>query len=262
MRADTISAKTWLLGAAAAWALCTWLLALLGMGGGVTILAEDPALLQPLPQAAKPPPERLGPLQRYSEIGRRPLFTSDRRPQPFVINPGEEGETRNNFDYVLTSVLIAPDFRMAILQPREGGDPIRVRVGTAPEAAPGWQLVSLEPRSAVFDGPEGERKLELRVFDGEGGIPPTPTSAGMEMPVAPPPVPADTAPPADAGPAVRDADDPAPASARGDDPPPGAQEADNRASAEQIDAIRKRIEARRAKLRQDARESSSSGQKP
>src|SRR3546814_5308940 len=51
MRADTISAKTWLLGAAAAWALCAWLLALLGMGGGVTMLAEDPALLQPLPQA-------------------------------------------------------------------------------------------------------------------------------------------------------------------------------------------------------------------
>ena len=261
MRADTASAKTWLLGAAAAWALCAWLLALLGMGGGVTMLAEDPALLQPLPQAAKPPPERLGPLPQYSEIGRRPLFTSDRRPQPFVINPDDEGQARNDFDYVLTSVLIAPDFRMAILQPSAGGDSIRVRVGTAPEAAPGWQLVSLEPRRAVFEGPEGEHKLELRVFDGEGGVPPTPTSAGMEMPVAPPPAPADTAPPADAGPAVRDADAPAPA--RGEDQPsPDAQEPDNRASAEQIDAIRKRIEARRAKLRQDARESSSSGQKP
>ena len=261
MRADTASAKTWLLGAAAAWALCAWLLALLGMGGGVTMLAEDPALLQPLPQAAKPPPERLGPLPQYSEIGRRPLFTSDRRPQPFVINPDDEGQARNDFDYVLTSVLIAPDFRMAILQPSAGGDSIRVRVGTAPEAAPGWQLVSLEPRRAVFEGPEGERKLELRVFDGEGGVPPTPTSAGMEMPVAPPPAPADTAPPADAGPAVRDADAPAPA--RGEDQPsPDAQEPDNRASAEQIDAIRKRIEARRAKLRQEETTSSTPGNKP
>src|SRR3546814_6715447 len=83
--------------------------------------------------------------------------------------------------------MIAPDFRMAILQPREGGDSVRVRVGTAPEAAPGWRLVSLEPRRAVFDGPEGERKLELRVFDGEGGIPPTATSAGADMPGASPP---------------------------------------------------------------------------
>src|SRR3546814_226037 len=187
MRADTISAKTWLLGAAAAWALCAWLLALLGMGGGVTMLAEDPALLQPLPQAGKPPPERLGPLPQYSKIGRRPLFTSDRRPQPLVINPGDEGEARNDFDYVLTSVMIAPDFRMAILQPREGGDSVRVRVGTAPEAAPGWRLVSLEPRRAVFDGPEGERKLQLSVLDGEGGIPPTAPSAGAEMPGARPP---------------------------------------------------------------------------
>lgn len=261
MRADTISAKTWLLGAAAAWALCTWLLALLGMGGGVTILAEDPALLQPLPQAGNPPPERLGPLQKYSEIGRRPLFTSDRRPQPFIINPEEEGEVRNDFDYVLTSVMIAPDFRMAILQPSEGGDPIRVRVGTAPEAAPGWQLVSIEPRSAVFDGPEGERKLELRVFDGKGGIPPTATSAkpgGAGMPVVPTPAKPRPAPP-DARPVVGNADDPA-ARPTEPDQSPNPEETDNRESAEQIDSIRKRIEARRAKLRQDAIESASSGQ--
>src|SRR3546814_19571789 len=83
--------------------------------------------------------------------------------------------------------MIAPDFRMAILQPREGGDSVRVRVGTAPEAAPGWRLVSLEPRRAVFDGPAGERKRELRVFDGEGGIPPTATAAGATMTVASPP---------------------------------------------------------------------------
>src|SRR3546814_15744100 len=102
MRADTISAKTWLLGAAAAWALCAWLLALLGMGGGVTMLAEDPALLQPLPQAGKPPPERLGPLPQYSEIGRRPLFTSDRRPQPFVITPGRSEARRVVQEWVRT----------------------------------------------------------------------------------------------------------------------------------------------------------------
>src|SRR5690606_35542113 len=144
---------------------------------------------------------------------------------------------RNDFDYVLTSVLIAPDFRMAILQPREGGDPIRVRVGTAPEAAPAWRLASLEPRSAVFDGPGGERTLELRVSDGEGGIPPTQPSAGTNMPGASRPAPPDIAPPGGAGPAVRNADDPAAAPAGPDQPPPDAAHADNRASAEQIDAI-------------------------
>ncbi len=268
MRADTASARTWLLGAVAAWALCAWLLALLGMGGSVDTLAEDPALLQPLPQAVKAPPARLGPLPQYAEIGRRPLFSQNRRPQPFVINPEEEGDGVRDFDYVLTSVMIAPDFRMAILQPREGGDSVRVKVGTAPESAPGWELVSLEPRRAVFEGPEGERKLDLRVFDGEGGMPPTPVSvdndaapatarptrpAPDDMGVEPPEaVPAQG--PAANGAAGNDATRP--------DQPPKAVDSDNRASAEQIDAIRQRIEARRAKLRQDEIRSAQPGKNP
>ena len=139
----------YMLGAVTAWALCTWLLALLGMGGSVTSLPEDPALLQPLPQPARPLPERLGPLPRYAEIGRRPLFSENRRPQPFVINPDGEDDGKRGFDYVLTSVLIAPDFRMAILQPSEGGDSVRVRVGAAPDSSPGWRLVMLEPNLPV-----------------------------------------------------------------------------------------------------------------
>lgn len=273
MRADTASAKTWLLGAAAAWALCAWLLALLGMGGSVTSLPEDPALLQPLPQAGKPPPERLGPLPQYAEIGRRPLFSENRRPQPFVINPDGEDTGKSGFDYVLTSVLIAPDFRMAILQPSEGGDSVRVRVGTAPESAPGWRLVSLEPRKAVFEGPEGERKLDLRVFDGEGGAPPTPVSTPLSttdadaaapaivVPPARTPTPDDmgTAPPG-SRPGVQGAA--GTGAPRPGMPPAKAEPPDNRASSEQIEAIRKRIEARRAKLRQDEMKSSSPGNKP
>jgi general secretion pathway protein N len=267
MRADTAGAKTWLLGALAAWALCAWLLALLGMGGSMTSLPEDPALLQPLPQAAKPLPERLGPLPQYAEIGRRPLFSENRRPQPFVINPGGEDDGKRGFDYVLTSVLIAPGFRMAILQPGEGGDSVRVRLGTAPESAPGWRLVSLEPRKAVFEGPEGERKLDLRVFNGEGGVPPTPvttTTADAASPaptVVAPPTPADMGivPPQPATGAKNTA-------GTGGQPPrtPGSrgEEPDNRASTEQIEAIRKRIEARRAKLRQDEMTSSPPGTKP
>jgi len=264
MRADTASARTWLLGAVAAWALCAWLLGLLGMGGHVDPLDEDPSLLQALPQAAKAPKPRLGPLAQYGKIARRPLFSDDRRPQPFVINPGDESAGRNGFDYVLTSVMIAPDFRMAILQPSEGGDPVRVKVGAAPETAPGWRLVSLEPRQAVFDGPEGERKLQLRVFDGEGGIPPTPStapageSAGGPARRAP-----DMAGPAP--PVRQQADSAEDADAAADAAQPAAEPAekpDNRASAEQIEAIRQRIQERRAKLRQDAAEQARPGNKP
>lgn len=253
MRADSAGAKTWLLGAVAAWAVCAWILALVGLGGQVDRLPEDPALLERLPQAGKPPQERLGPLPQYGEIGRRPLFSENRRPQPFFINPDGEDDGKGGFDYVLTSVLIAPDFRMAILQPSGGGESVRVRVGSAPESAPGWTLASLDPRSAVFNGPEGERKLELRVFDGEGGEPPTPLSVDGRAPappaVAPPMIDATDRPPLPSSPVpgAKGAADPM----QGATQPPVTEEADNRPSSEQIDAIRKRIEARRAKLRQE-----------
>jgi general secretion pathway protein N len=254
MRVDSAGAKTWLLGAVAAWALCAWGLALFGLGGHVDPLPEDPALLQRLPQAGKPSPERLGPLPQYAEIGRRPLFSEDRRPQPFFINPGGEDDGKGGFDYVLTSVLIAPDFRMAILQPSEGGESVRVKVGSAPESSPGWTLASIDPRSAVFNGPDGERKLELRVFDGEGGEPPTPVATERRPPART----------GGAAPAVVDAADAANAADAAAPAPPAAvpKPADNRASSEQIDAIRKRIEARRAKLRQEQQTPPPAGEKP
>lgn len=253
MRADSAGARTWLLGAAALWALCAWLLALFGLGGRVDRLAEDPALLSRLPQAAKAPPERLGPLPQYAEIGRRPLFAEDRRPHPFFINPEGEDDGKGGFDFVLTSVITAPGFEMAILQPSGGGDSLRIKLGDAPESAAGWTLASLDARSAVFNGPDGERKLELRVFDGQGGEPPTPMAVGgtppqggmsegvkqsspNDMGMAPP----------KPGQVVRDATDTRPT------PPPDKRDAAQpNAPESQIDAIRKRIEARRAQLRQE-----------
>lgn len=271
MRADSAGAKTWLLGALALWAVCVWVLALFGLGGRVDRLAEDASLLQPLPQAGKPPPGRLGPLPRYSEIGQRPLFSSDRKPQPFFINPGGEEEGQTGFDYVLTSVLIAPDFRMAILQPASGeGESVRLRPGEAPESAPGWTLASVDARSAVFDGPEGERKLELRVFDGIGGQPPTPMSTpqrpGQPATMVQPPSPDDMGiRPPQAGPgSVSSAA--APEDADGDGMPEPAptdgEETSPRPSSEQIEAIRKRIEERRRKLREELQQQPPPGQTP
>jgi general secretion pathway protein N len=264
MRADSAGAKTWLLGAIALWALCAWVLALFGMGGRVDRLPEDPALLERLPQARKPLPERLGPLPQYAEIGRRPLFSETRRPQPFFINPDGGDDGKGGFDYVLTSVMIAPGFRMAILQPSGGGESLRVKVGSAPESAKGWTLSSVDPRSAVFNGPDGERKLELRVFNGEGGEPPTPMSTDgrpATLPgIAPPSMPGDmnTQPPSP-NPGAQDAADVAPPASG---PPAKDAGTDNKASSEQIDAIRKRIEARRAKLRQEQATPPPPGKKP
>ena len=271
MRADTPGARTWLLGAVALWALATWMLGLFGLGGRIARLPPDPALVQALPAVAPPGEQRLGPLAGYTEFGDRPLFTTDRRPQPFVINPEDEAVAAE-FEYVLTSVLLAPGLEVAILQPADGGESVRVKVGETAEAAPGWHLSSLSPRGAVFDGPEGQRTLELRVFDGVGGAPPTPMATSGERQVRrsqPAPAPAQgraaggqpaAPPPGRNGERPEGVDMAGPAmSAEGDAPAPGQPPADADADApavadEQVDAIRRRIEARRARLRENAQQ--------
>src|SRR5699024_842837 len=92
---------------------------------------------------------------------------------PFFLSGHEAGAADGGFDYQLTSVILTPSLRMAILQPAGGGEAVRVREG---QEAPGggWRLVGLDRRSAVFEGPDGRRSLGLRVFDGTGGAAPAP----------------------------------------------------------------------------------------
>lgn len=252
MRVEGIAPRTWLLATVAGWALSLWLLALLGLGARIERLPDDPSLNKPLPQLAPPSPERLGSLAQYDETGARPLFSEDRRPQPFTLQPEGEAEPVT-FDYVLTSVLLAPGLRMAIVQPTNGGDSIRIKLGQTPDAAPAWRLVALNPRSAIFQGPDGERTLDLRTFDGRGGEAPT------AMRPQPPPTTPMVERPGPQGPAEIDpgavsptAPKP-PATVKGTDATPSNTQPVVTPEA-QIDAIRKRIEARRAQLRQQAQQ--------
>ncbi len=259
MRVDSAGPRTWLLATVAGWALLAWVLALAGMGGRAALLADDPGLLQPLPQPRPSPPERLGPLAQYAEIGARPLFAEDRRPHPFSLQTanGEQAET-NTFDYMLTSVLITPQLRMAIVQPSQGGDSVRIKLGEASEDIPAWRLVELNPRSAVFEGPEGRKALDLRTFDGVGGQSPTEVRVvDATVDAASPAAPGMRPPPA-AGVVEADAD-----TSDKPAPPPAPEEAEASTSTErQMDAIRKRIEARRAQLRQEALRKTAPAQKP
>jgi general secretion pathway protein N len=259
VRVDSAGPRTWLLATVAGWALLAWVLALAGMGGRAALLADDPGLLQSLPQPRPSPPERLGPLAQYAEIGARPLFAEDRRPHPFSLQPanGEEAET-NTFDYVLTSVLITPQLHMAIVQPSQGGDSVRIKLGEASEDIPAWRLVELNPRSAVFEGPEGRKALDLRTFDGVGGQSPTEVRVvDATVDAASPAAPGMRPPPA-AGVVEADAD-----TSDKPAPPPAPEEAEATTSTErQMDAIRKRIEARRAQLRQEALRKTAPAQKP
>ncbi|MCL1636191.1 general secretion pathway protein GspN [Luteimonas sp. SX5] len=257
MRADGIGVRTWLLAAIAGWALLVWILAIAGMGGGISPLPADAALAPQLPPA--PSASRLVShnMNEYGEATTRPLFFSDRRPKPFSLQPGGDVATQETFDYVLSSVLIAPGLRMAILQSPDGANSIRLKLGEASEKLPGWRLTELTPRSATIASATETRSLELRVFDGRNGQPPTAQpsvqsaagAAQATMPVPPPPNPVPSPPMTPTPqPARTAAGEPAV-------PPEKAQSAAPPSSNEaQLQAIRQRIEARRAKLRQEAQE--------
>lgn len=246
MRVDTAGPRTWLLATFAGWALLLWLLALLGMGGNIAQLHDDPTLLQRLPTPRAPAPERIGPPTQYAEIAARPLFAEDRRPQPFSLQPEGDAAQAQAFDFVLTSVLITPSLKMAIVQPAAGGESIRMKLGEAPAEAQGWRLVTLNSRSAVFEGPQGQKTLDLRVFDGQGGEAPTAVAkpaTAVQRPDQPEVVvdqPAPATRPASPAPTVTSPKQPAVAGEA-----PMTPEA-------QMEAIRKRIEARRAQLRAEA----------
>ncbi|MGO4780364.1 hypothetical protein AB4084_33300, partial [Lysobacter sp. 2RAB21] len=112
-----------------------------GMGRSVDALPEDPSLVKPLPQVRKNPTDTLGPLTQYSEIASRPLFVDDRRPKPFFMQGKGEGENQAAaFDYLLTSVILTPQLSMAFLQPADGSESVRVKLGEVPESHPAWRL--------------------------------------------------------------------------------------------------------------------------
>ena len=273
MRLDDAGPRTWLLATVAGWAVLAWLLAVFGMGRHAQALEADPGLLRPLPNARPPAPQRLGPLSQYAAIAQRPLFSQDRLPKPFFLQGEGEGEGQQTaFDYVLTSVLITPTLKMAILQPADGSESVRVKLGEVPESHPAWRLTSLDARSAVFEGPEGRREMTLRVFDGNGGQPPTAVATApgtnRQQPVGVPVPPAaanaaaaNAARPGNASANARPAGNGTPSNRNANNtqtpaPPPAPEPSENTPMTPeaQMEAIRKRIEARRAQMRQQQSE--------
>ena len=227
------------LAAVAAWSVGLLVVSLLGLGGRVGLHEGNAALAPPVPQVRlEAVDSRLGPATDYADVGNRPLLSADRRPAP--VTDGE-GSGDAPLDAELTSVLIAGDVKLAILQGKADGSNRRVRLGELVEGT-AWRLVEVEPRRAVFEGPEGRRELNLRVFNGTGGEPvtqvgalPTPVAAGERPREA-------GAPPAQAG-------DPAAAVTTA---PSAGPQAVPVTPEQQVEAIRRRIEARRAQRAAEA----------
>lgn len=247
---DTLRPLTMLLGVVSLWAVSVLLLALIGMGGRIATAPATAGKSAPLAALSLTRSNsRLGPITDFLEVGARPLFTADRRPAPVVQADGEQ--TAAVLDAILTSVLITPTLQLAILTDNKTGAARRVRVGDLVEGSGGWKLLQLEPRRATLEGPGGQQVLDLRVFDGKGAA--APTAVAAVAPANPGPA----AAPVAAAPAEA-----APGQPKSEGDEPEAQGVPKLepiresvpAQDKQIEAIRARIEARRAKLRADAKD--------
>jgi general secretion pathway protein N len=226
-----------LLAALAAWSLALLVLAVVGLGGRVGLHPSNAALAPPLPEVSLTRTgSRLGPPTDYLEVGARPLLSADRRPPP--VTDAGDGNSEAPLDVLLTSVLIAGDLKLAIVQRQGDTASLRVRLGdTVPGTA--WRLVELQPRRAAFEGPQGRRELDLRLFDGSGGA-----TAVSGTPRAPTTAAAAVAPKAaDAGATPDNEVAAQPASDA------ASQPATELTQEQQVEAIRRRIEARRAQMR-------------
>jgi general secretion pathway protein N len=241
--ADAFRPLTLLLAAVCLWALSILVLAMAGLGSRFPALGNV-GTPPPLPNVALTRSHsRLGPIEDYVEVGQRPLMTPDRRPAAQLAANGEGGAAE--LDVTLTSVLITPRLQLAILTDNKDGGSRRVRVGETISGS-NWRLMQLQPRSAIIEGPSGQRTLELRVFDGRSGELPTPLASGQAQP---PRDPSEVPPPPPPQPPVPTAQSAVPQAANAKpEPAPLTQE-------QQVEAIRRRIEARRAQMRAEAESS-------
>jgi general secretion pathway protein N len=261
--ADILRPASLLLGAACLWAACVLLLAFAGLGSRVadSRTGVDPPAIPRVTLVATP--SRLGPLIQYAAVGQRPLFNADRRPS---LAPAAEGGS-DELDVMLTSVMITPRLQLAIFTSNKDATTTRVKLGDVVEGS-NWRLARLEPRLAVLEGPGGQRSLDLRVFDGQGGESPTAlgtvagaaardpaarsgdgtlgNAGGSGQPAAPRPVAVPRPPvPVPSPPDASDDRASPPTQPIATPPQPTTQDA-------QIEAIRRRIEARRAQMRAEA----------
>ncbi len=246
MKIELSSLRSWWLATALLWAAAIWIASLFGLGGRIPVAADGERSASPLPALPAAAPERIASAEAYAQIGARPLFAEDRKPRPYLLGGSEPGASSA---VSLTGVLLTSEFSMAIIT-TDQKQSLRLRLNGEP--VNGWQLLALEPRSATVSGPGGTQTLELTVFNGQGGEPPT--VLGNPVNGAVPPAgtgvaPLPMTPPQAARPVQATVNVPGPAPAP--PPAPAAQNAPAQGpSDEQMQAIRARIQARRQQLQQ------------
>lgn len=168
----------------------------------------------------------------YAAVLEHPVFNESREPTPVEASQegaeGGEGATAQPINVTLTSIIISPKVKLAIVRDNNTGQSVVIKVGSALEGEQsGWKLVEVEPRLAVFEGQGlGRQELELSVDASAKAAALAPSPLGLPGGLPPP---------------VQTKD--------GTNPEMAAPDANNQVKAEEI---RMRIEERRKQLREEA----------
>jgi general secretion pathway protein N len=166
----------------------------------------------------------------YGVVLDRPVFNEDRKPTPVgdtaAADP-QQSATAKPLNATLTSVIIAPEVRLAIVKNNDTGESEVVRVGrTLAGEQNGWTLVEVSPRGVTLEGEGlGRQSLELAVNESAAGVQVVASPQAVVPKVAPVP------------------GQPQEAAAA------GGSDSASQAHAEEI---RRRIEERRRQLREEA----------
>ncbi len=206
----------------------------LGVGTGY-VLPEGVRGTPAAPLSLKRDAFKLPVWTEYATVLDRPIFNEDRKPTPVTEAVADKptGVEVQPLNATLTSVIITPTVKIAIVKDNNTGVSEVVRVGRPlPGEQKGWSLVEVSARGATFEGQGlGRQALELAVNEASAGVQMMPGSAPE----------AGKPPPPGMSPAVV----PTPT------PPPPTTE-DDAASQARAEDIRKRIEERRRQLREEA----------
>jgi hypothetical protein len=138
----------------------------------------EPVLAAPEPSAVEVPEtpgidfDRLPPIDAFSEMVERPLFTPSRHPSralgeapgPGTVAVAEDSDGIDGF--ILTGITVVGDSKRALLHGPGNNEFVKLAIG---ESIGDWRLDAIDDSAVRLSNPAGEHlELQLRLFDEPG----------------------------------------------------------------------------------------------
>ncbi|MBS0557620.1 MAG: hypothetical protein JSR27_09445 [Proteobacteria bacterium] len=171
-------------------------------------------------------PFKLPPEARFADTTARPLFNDDRKPTPDAPDePDVPPPPKVPLNIALTGIILTPQVRLAMVHDKLKNKDVALKEGMPMEGDQGgWTLTKINPRSAIFREAAGD-EVEVELSTAVAGQSPAAHPPPGPMPPPRPPVSGKFVP------------------GQPDAPP---------AQNEQAQALQRRIEERRAQMREEA----------